>query len=127
MKRRENSEYSYCTSCRFPVLLCVFPEFISLQESLLVLWQSFSSSFLPFRMPSWCLLFMIAHHIFEISDDHPLTFDIAPLSTLLILSFPPGVNSRAELVPSPSAYETRPSGTQLSCSDEVQDKSTGCT
>ena len=37
---------------RFSAPLCLFPAFISSQESLVVLWQSFLSSFSTFRKPS---------------------------------------------------------------------------
>ena len=51
---------------------CLFPAFISSQKSLVVLWQSFLSSFSPFRKPSASVRLFALHvvrHIFEISDD----------------------------------------------------------
>ena len=44
----------FCVSIqnRFSALLCLFPAFISSQVSLVVLWQSFLSSFSPFWKPS---------------------------------------------------------------------------
>ena len=53
---------------RFFAPLCPFPALISSQESLVVLWQSFLSSFSPFRKPLVFALHVV-RHIFEISND----------------------------------------------------------
>ncbi len=53
----------FCVSIlsRFSALLCLFPEFISSQESFVVLWQSFLSLFSPFRKPSVFALHVVRH------------------------------------------------------------------
>ena len=98
----------FCVSIqsRFSALFCLFPAFISSQKSLVVLWQSFLSSFSSFRKPSvfaplsytilhyikdrstissniiaQCSLFMIVRHIFEIIDDSRMRITTRTVTT----------------------------------------------
>ena len=91
----------------FSALLCLFPAFISSQVSLVVLWQSFLSSFSPFRKLSASVrLFAlhVARHIFEICDDSRMRITTKTVHdrnddfALRYVRIYPGVNSRAELV-----------------------------
>ena len=92
---------------RFSALLCLFPAFISSQVSLVVLWQSFLSSFSPFRKLSASVRLFALHvvrHIFEICDDSRMRITTKTVHdrnddfALRYVRIYPGVNSRAELV-----------------------------
>ena len=80
-----------------------FPALISSQESLVVLWQSFLSLFMPFRKPSVFALHVV-RHIFEISDDSRMRITTKTVHdrnddfALRYVRIYPGINSRAELV-----------------------------
>ena len=65
-----------CVSRRsqFLALLCIFPELISLQESYRSRFRLSSCLFGCLK----CLLLLIVRHIFQISDDHPLTATLEP-------------------------------------------------
>ena len=93
------------THSRFSALLCLFPAFISSQVSLVVLWQSFLSSFSPFRKPSPVFALHVVRHIFEISDDSRMRITTKNVKrpwkddfALRYVRIYPGVNNRAELV-----------------------------
>ncbi len=94
--------FSVSIHSRLSALLCLLPAFISSQESLVVLWQYFVSSFSPFRKPF--VFVMIVRHIFEISDDSRMRIttksvhDKNDYFALRYVRIYPGVNSRAELV-----------------------------
>ena len=89
---------------RFSALLCLFPAFISSQVSLVVLWQSFLSSFSPFRKPSAVFALHVIRHIFEISNDSRMRITTKTVHdrnddfALRYVRIYQGVNSRAELV-----------------------------
>ena len=101
-------KYKYALSTNLPcvsrhsqflALLYIFPELISLQESCRSRFRLISRLFGCLKF----LLLLIVRHIFEISDDHLLraTRPRYLMNFRLRYAFLfPGVNSRAELVPS---------------------------
>ena len=86
---------------QFLALLCIFPELVSLQESCRSRFRLSSRLFGCLK----CLLLLIVRNILEIRNDHPWlvshgghTPGTSDFANAFLF---PGVNSRAELVPSP--------------------------
>ena len=105
-------KYKYALSTNLPCVsrhsqilafFCIFPEIISLQESCGSRFRFSSRLFGCLK----CLLLLLVRHILEIRNDHRslVSHDghTPELQTSLNAFLFPGVNSRAELIPSSRA------------------------